>query len=353
MPHSRHPLRIIPDSALQSEVLGTRRAPHRIRLHVINLYQMAGSAAPSTLRIAIRAPPPVPQPNVPLHRRRNRPRDGRPRAPAGHPEAAGSLCVVRLGRPSTTTVNLRPRRGLVRATINGRDRRGALVQAAISSSGRRGGLVQAAISSSGRRRGVERAAISSPRCRWRRRELGAIAVRAGALGIRCHRGGHALARALPSFRAGLWRSPAPRRLRVGRPRRRRSGCIGLVHTPVRARTRLRVVRLLRPSATTVNLHRRGGLVRVAISSSRRRCDLGAIAVGVGGLGIRCHDGGRALAGALLWFRAALWRGTVPRRLRVGRPRRRHSHSGCLGLVHAPVRVTTRLCVERCLRTGDP
>ena len=300
---------------------------------------MARSAAPPTLRIAIRALSPVPQPNVPLYRRRNRPRDGRPRAPAGHPGAAGSLCVVRLGRPSTTTVNLRPRRGLVRATINGRDRRGALVQAATSSSGRR--------------RGVERAATSSPRCRRRRCELGAIAVGAGALGIRCHRGGHALARALPSFRAGLWRSPAPRRLRVGRPRRRRSGCIGLVHTPVRARTRLRVVRLLRPSATTVNLHRRGGLVRVAISSSRRRCDLGAIAVGVGGLGIRCHDGGRALAGALLWFRAALWRGTVPRRLRVGRPRRRHNHSGCLGLVHAPVWVTTRLCVERCLRTGDP
>ena len=60
----------------KSQVLGTRRASHRIRLHVVDLYQVAGSAASSTLRIAIRAPSPVPDPNVPLYRRRG-PKRGR------------------------------------------------------------------------------------------------------------------------------------------------------------------------------------------------------------------------------------------------------------------------------------
>ena len=218
--------------------------------------------------------------------RRNRPRDGRPRAPAGHPGAAGSLCVVRLGRPSTTTVNLRPRRGLVRATINGRDRRGALVQAATSSSGRRRGVERAATSSPGAG-GAVRTRRNRGGCRRSRNPLPPWRPRPGP--------GSAVVQswALEEPRAAAtsrWpAAPAPQRLHW------------LVHTPVRARTRLRVVRLLRPSATTVNLHRRGGLVRVAISSSRRRCDLGAIAVGVGGLGIRCHDGGRALAGLCCGF----------------------------------------------------
>ena len=209
-------------SALQSEIAFIRCSSHRVRLNVIELHQMPGTAAAAGVRIAIRAPSPVPDPDMPLYRRRDGPRDGCPRAPAGRPVAAGRRWVVRLGRPSTTTANLRRRRGLVRATI----------------------------SCSRRRRGLVRATLSRFRRRWRRCEGRTIAVGGGGLGVRCHRGGHALAGALPWFRAALWRSPGPRRLRVGRPRRRCSGWLELVHTPVPAGTRLRAVRLGRPSAAT-------------------------------------------------------------------------------------------------------
>ena len=98
-------------SALQSEIAFIRCSSHRVRLNVIELHQMPGTAAAAGVRIAIRAPSPVPDPDMPLYRRRDGPRDGCPRAPAGRPVAAGRRWVVRLGRPSTTTANLRRRRG--------------------------------------------------------------------------------------------------------------------------------------------------------------------------------------------------------------------------------------------------
>ena len=190
--------------------------------------------------------------------------------------------LVRLLRPSTTTANLRRRCSVVRAAISGRHRRCSVVRAAISSSRRRGTMVRAVISaphrrgglvratldgsrrqraivpatsSCSRRRGaMERAAISAPR---RRREPRTIAVGGGGLGICCRRGCHALTRARPWFRVALWRSPVPRRLRVGRPRRCPKGSLGLVHAFARAGTRLRVVRLLRPSTTRVMFRRLG------------------------------------------------------------------------------------------------
>ena len=97
---------------------------------------------------------------------------------------------------------------------------------------------------------------SGSRRPWRRCEGCTIAAGGGGLGVRCRSGGHALARPRPWFRVALWMSPGPRRLRVGRLRRRRSGWLGLMHTPVPAGTRLWVVRLGRPSTTTVNVRRR-------------------------------------------------------------------------------------------------
>ena len=207
----------------ESEIFGARRATHCIRLHVVDLYQMPGPAAPSTLRIAIRAPSPVPDPDVPLHRRWDRPRDGRPHPPEGLPVAAGRLWVVRLGRPSTTTLNRRRRRGIVQATISCSRGQRRVMAAAINCSRRRRGLVRprrsgpcrrcglvrattngsqhrgvmaAAINCSRRRRGTVRASISCSRRRRslvrttfsarRRVQLATLAVGAGALRIALH-----------------------------------------------------------------------------------------------------------------------------------------------------------------------
>ena len=188
----------------------------------------------------------------------------------------------------------------MRAAISSFRRRGIMMRAAIGAPLRCGSLVGATLSGPRQQRAIVGAAISSSR---RRREPRTIAVGGGGLGVGCRRGGHARARARPWFRAALWRSPVPRRLRTGRPRRRRTCWLGLMHTPVPAGTRLRVVRLGRPSATTANRgRRRRGIVRASIScsrrrrslvrttlSSRRRVQLGTMAVGAGALGIALHQ----------------------------------------------------------------
>ena len=96
------------------EILGAPRAAQRIRLNVVDLQRMARSAAAPALGIPVGAAAPIPQPDVPPHRRRGRQcRDldraslqecARLRRRAGHPPAcrgdlvAATLCRARLPR---------------------------------------------------------------------------------------------------------------------------------------------------------------------------------------------------------------------------------------------------------------